>query len=269
MPLGLIQTAAQSNPAQSAHGAFHRVRSKLLFFVHQNGRQQPAVTIILRQLQGVGSLCPRIEERRHQRFRSQTFMQPLGFKSILRLPRRIKLLLGAVPGRTSRLARLHLPRRGKRSNQHAFGSRNLRLSRCLDRARRPIRSGMFQFLPQHCRVNPELLRYLHGQLIAHNATRHALNMRQQMIDCFDFAFGVPRAKLRARPVNEVIKILLRVLQSRAVCVFSLSPNEQIRIEPSLQRENTDVEFLLYQQTQRALRSARSRRIGIEIDDNVF
>jgi hypothetical protein len=56
----------------------------------------------------------------------------------------------------------------------------------------------------------QLLRNLQRQFIAHNAARHPLNVRQKMVDRLHLALRIPHRKLRPRPVNQIIKIFLRM-----------------------------------------------------------
>ncbi len=68
-----------------------------------------------------------------------------------------------------------------------------------------------------------------------------------MVDGLDLALRVPRRKHRARPIDQIVKILLRVLECRAIGVLALAPNEQIGVESSLQRENPNRELFFDQQ----------------------
>ena len=91
---------------------------------------------------------------------------------------------------------------------------------------------MFQLLAQHRRVNSQLLSDLVSKFIANNAAWNPLNVGQEIIYCLNFAFCAADWKLSARPLDQVVKISLRVLEGFGVSVFALAADKQIRIQAS-------------------------------------
>ena len=174
-----------------------------------------------------------------QRLRGEALIQMFGLQRELRLAGGIELLVGSFAGRTPRAAGLHLGGRRQGPDQDAFGAVDLRFSGGFDLGRGAIGGGMLQFLAQHGGIDSQFLRNLERQFVAHDAARYTLNVGQKMVHRFDLAIRIPRWKQGARPVDQIIKIFLRVLERRAVCVLAFAPDEQIGIESSLQGEDPE------------------------------
>ena len=68
--------------------------------------------------------------------------------------------------------------------------------------------GVAEFLAQDGGIDGELLRDLVGQLVAHDAAGHALDVRQEIVDGLLFAFAAADGELRAGAFDEVIEIFL-------------------------------------------------------------
>ena len=142
-----------------------------------------------------------------RRLRRRTGMQSLAAQGKMRLSRRleVEVLAFALAYRTVRqfLA-------CQRSNQNALGIHQGGGSGRVHPRRRTRARGVAQFLPQHRRFDSQAMRDLVGPLVAHDAAGYPLNVRQQIIQGLHFAFGSARGKQRARALNQVIEIFLRV-----------------------------------------------------------
>ena len=68
-----------------------------------------------------------------------------------------------------------------------------------------------------------------------------------MVDRLDLVLRVARREQRTRAIDQVVKIFLRVLESRAISVLALAPDEEIGVESGFEREHPDVEFFFDQQ----------------------
>ncbi len=108
-------------------------------------------------------------------------------------------------------------RRESAPARHRSGRRSAELTREAERDD----SRMAQLLPQHSRIDSQPMRHLVGPLVAHDAAGHALNVRQQVIQRLDLAFGSAGGKLRACALDQVVKVLLRVLQCIGVGLYAL------------------------------------------------
>ena len=65
---------------------------------------------------------------------------------------------------------------------------------------------MFKFLPEHVRVDAQLLRNLVRQFVADDAAGHTLDVREQVVDGFHLAFGRAHRELRAGTLDQVIEV---------------------------------------------------------------
>ena len=72
-----------------------------------------------------------------------------------------------------------------------------------------------KFLAQNGRVDLQFLRDVGGKFVADDAAGNALDVRQKIVHRFDLALGGSR-ELRLGALDEVIEILLRGLQCRAI-----------------------------------------------------
>ena len=86
-----------------------------------------------------------------------------------------------------------------------------------------------------------------------------------MVDGFHLALGVPYWKLRARPIDQIVKIFLGVLERRAIGLFAVTADEEIGVESGLEREHFNVEFFFDQQSERALGGSGPGSIGVEVE----
>src|ERR1700723_2962907 len=199
-------------------------------------------------------------------------MQSFALQGVLRLPRRIELLLGAITSRRV-LPWLHLARRSEGANENPLGIGSLHLRRSFQGCRRTLGSYVSQFLSQHCRVNAQLLRDLLAQLVTHDPTRHPLDVWQQVVDRLQLTFGAAHRKMTSRPVDQIVEILLRVLERLAVSILALAPDIQIRIEPLLQGKHLyailDLELFFDQQAECPLRGFGPSRIRIKVDHDLL
>src|SRR5207244_7711272 len=118
------------------------------------------------------------------------------------------------------------------------------------------------------RVNAQLLRHLPRDFVANDAAGNPLDVGQKVIHRLNLTFGAADGKLGASAFDEVIKILLRIFQRAGVCLLSLAPDEQVRVEAWLQSKNLDLKFFFDQQAKGALRSLGACRIRIEINHHV-
>ncbi len=94
-------------------------------------------------------------------------------------------------------------------------------------------------------------------------------MRQKIINRLDLPFSSARWKLCASPLDQVVKVTLRMFERVRIGFFALAPNVEIGVKARFKRQHFDIEFLFDQQTQRAFGSARPRCVWIEIDDNIL
>ena len=143
------RTAPSSRSAVSSSSSFSRI-----------GRQAPPVAFGKRQLHRRRPLPARRPAARRSATRSPTLVQPLAarWRSVPAAPDRI--LLPRLRAPKDAPVRLHLVRRRERANQHSLRIRDLRLGWRLHRGRRAAGGNMLQFLPQHGRVDAQLLRDL-------------------------------------------------------------------------------------------------------------
>ena len=96
---------------------------------------------------------------------------------------------------------------------------------------------MLEFLAQNRRIDAELLRDLLRKFIAHNATGNPLNVRQQVVDGFNFAFAAAGGELGPGAFDQIVEVALRSAQSLSVGVFALAPDKEIGIK-ALSRVST-------------------------------
>src|SRR5579862_8863446 len=135
-------------------------------------------------------------------------MQALAAKQIMRLARGIETFFGAVAGGQMLIGGSHLAARSKRADKNLLGIRDLRFERRFYRRGRAVGGGVLEFLPQYGGIDVELLRDLVLQFVAHNAAGHALNVRQKIVDGFDFALGAASSELGAGSLDQVREIWL-------------------------------------------------------------
>src|SRR5580700_994963 len=170
-------------------------------------------------------------------------MQSFALKHVLRLPGGIEFLLSAIAS-GKMLPRLHLTRGGQRADENSLGIGGLRFRRNLYRRRRTLRRDMPQFLAQYGGIDAQLLCDLLRQFVAHDAARHALNVRQKILDCLVLAFRAAYGKLAAGAIDQIVEVLLRTAQGFAVSVSSLSPYQEVGIEAGLELGHADIEPIL-------------------------
>ena len=145
----------------------------------------------------------------------------------MRLPRRLEvevLALAAAHGTVRQLAT------GKGADQHPLGIGQRRAAGGAHLRGRSRTRGVPQLLAQHRRIDPQAMRNLVGQLVAHNAAGHSLNVRQQVVQRLHFPLRSAGGELRPRALDEVVEIFLRVRQRLAVSRRSLAPDVEIGIE---------------------------------------
>ena len=164
---------------------------------------------------------------------------------------------------------LHLGRGGKRPNQDALGIRHLGFERSLNHSSGPAGDGMSQFLPQNRRVDAQLLCDLVGEFVTHNPARHALNVRQKIVDGLYLAFRAADRELTPGTLDQVVEIALRMLQVVGIGIFALAPDEEIRVKSGLKRKYLDLKFFFDQQAEGALGGFCARSVRIEIHNDIL
>ena len=60
------------------------------------------------------------------------------------------------------------------------------------------------------------------ELVADNAAGNPLDVGQEIIHRFDFAFAAAHGELAAGPLNQVVEVFLRMAQGSPVGFFSLA-----------------------------------------------
>ena len=68
------------------------------------------------------------------------------------------------------------------------------------------------------------------QFVADDPAWHSLNVRQEVIDGFDLVLRVLRRKLCPSPVNQIVKIFLRMIERRAISGFAIATDKEVGIE---------------------------------------
>ena len=89
---------------------------------------------------------------------------------------------------------------------------------------------MLQLTAQQRGIDPQLLRHLPTQLVALDAVVHPLQVRQQKIHRLHLAIGSIHAELGLGAGDEIVEIIGRTFQRRAVSRLALAADVQIGIE---------------------------------------
>src|SRR5205807_8362371 len=138
-----------------------------------------------------------------------------------------------------------------------------------DSGRRARAREVPKFLPQHRRVDAQLLRDLVSELIAHNPARDALNVRQEEVHRLYLALCTSHRELGAGPLDQIIKVALGMAYSLGIGVSSFAANEQVGIKTRLQPHHLDIEILFPEQAHCSFGRMGARGIRIEIYDDVL
>ena len=128
---------------------------------------------------------------------------------------------------------------------------------------------MTEFLAQDGGVDLEFLRDLLREFVAHDAAGDALDVRQEIVHRFVFAFGAADGKLRACALDQVVEVFLRVAQGLTVGVLAFAADVEVGIESLLEGEDLDLEFFFDEQAQSTLGGLCSGRVGVEVHDYIL
>src|SRR5882762_3516735 len=225
--LDLLQPAPCPGAAQGLDGALQQLRREALLFVHQHRCQQLAVAFAKRKVHGMAALRARVEQRLQQGFGSQAFVQMLLAEGELGLPGGVEGLVRTLPGGGLEGPRRHLRGSRQGTDQKVLCGGNLALGSGFNRGRGPGPGSVAQFLAEDAGIDADAVRNFLRQLVANDATRHPLNVWQQVVQGLDFALGATDGKLGAGALDQVVEVLLRTAQGFFVSGFSLAAEEQI------------------------------------------
>ena len=151
---------------------------------------------------------------------------------------------------------------GQRPQQHPLHFRQRR--RPALHALPSLQRRLPQFFPQHRRIDPQLLRRVHRELVPRQLLRHAPNVRQQIIHRLHLLLRAGAWEQLPRPLDQVIGLPPRAADRLLVCLRPALADIAVRIEPVVERDDLDGKSLFRQQRNRFFRRIRSRRIGIEV-----
>ena len=210
--------------AQRSDGSVEKLGGEQLVILHEDRHEEGA--ILLRQREGheIGAFGESLENGVDEGFGAQSLVKLLGAEGVIGLLGRIVDLLLAVlvlEGKGKFTAR------GESLKQNALGFGEGRLGGGRELGCGAGSGDVAKFLAQNGRVDLQFLRDVGGEFVADDAAGNALDVRQEIVDGFDLALG-GAGKLGLGALDEVIKVLLRGLQSRAVGGSSLAADDRGR-----------------------------------------